>query len=354
MQSSSGKHYIALDHIRALAAFFVFTWHFTHFEHHLPSDYHPAIFPLSILDQGHTGVALFMTLSGYLFAKLLNGKSIIYTAFIWNRLLRLLPLLIVVIIIVGIIKLSRGQNLAPYIYNLLNGVIKPTLPNGAWSITVEFHFYLILPLLLWLFSKSRCWPVSIILTAIAFRAYLFYRYGEIQELVYLTIIGRIDQFVSGMFIYQFRSYFVKRHGCVLITILTFMLFYWYFDLLGGYQNSLSNPSVPPFWIIIPTIEGITYSIAIAWYDNSFTFKKNGISKFIGNIGEYSYSIYLLHFFIVYHSARFVNDRIINLSNLYIAVLWSTVFFLLMLIPAYISFRYIESPFLILRKPYVKQ
>ena len=30
MRSSSGAHYIALDHVRALAAFMVFAWHFTH------------------------------------------------------------------------------------------------------------------------------------------------------------------------------------------------------------------------------------------------------------------------------------------------------------------------------------
>jgi peptidoglycan/LPS O-acetylase OafA/YrhL len=72
MKSSSGAHFIALDHIRALAAFMVFTWHFIHGpagDFPVPTGYAPAIFPLSVLDQGHTGVALFMCLSGYLFKK---------------------------------------------------------------------------------------------------------------------------------------------------------------------------------------------------------------------------------------------------------------------------------------------
>lgn len=83
MRSSSGAHFIALDHVRALAAFIVFAWHFTHAANDYPVafDYVPALFPFSILDEGHTGVALFMTLSGYLFAKLLDGKSIDYRAF---------------------------------------------------------------------------------------------------------------------------------------------------------------------------------------------------------------------------------------------------------------------------------
>src|SRR5947209_4560869 len=94
MRSSSGAHFIALDHVRALVAFMVVTWHFTHagYGYPVPLDYIPAIFPFALLDEGHTGVALFMTLSGYLFAKLLDGASIDWKAFIWNRVVRLLPL----------------------------------------------------------------------------------------------------------------------------------------------------------------------------------------------------------------------------------------------------------------------
>lgn len=66
MRSSSGEHFIALDHVRALAAFMVFAWHFTQAAngYPVPFEYVPALFPFSLLDAGHTGVALFMTLSG--------------------------------------------------------------------------------------------------------------------------------------------------------------------------------------------------------------------------------------------------------------------------------------------------
>jgi len=91
-----------------------------------------------------------MTLSGYLFAKLLNGKNIIYTSFIWNRFLRLAPLLFVVIVLVGLKKHIIDDDLIEYLKRIISGIVKPTLPNGGWSITVEFHFYLILPILLFL------------------------------------------------------------------------------------------------------------------------------------------------------------------------------------------------------------
>src|SRR3990167_4468867 len=208
MRSSTGAHFIALDHVRALAAFMVFAWHFTHASngYPVPFDYVPSLFPFALLDEGHTGVALFMTLSGYLFAKLLDGKSISYPAFLWNRVLRLVPLLLLVILAVGIKTYLVGGDLVAYAYSIAKGAVLPSLPNGGWSITVEFHYYLVLPLLLWMLRKSRLLPLCIVVAAVALR-FLWYRErGEIQSLAYWTIVGRIDQFVLGMLAYQFRAH----------------------------------------------------------------------------------------------------------------------------------------------------
>ena len=351
MRSSTGAHYIALDHVRALAAFFVFAWHFTHVT--VPLSYVPALIPFSILDEGHTGVALFMTLSGYLFAKLLDGRRIDYRAFLWNRAIRLLPLLVVVVAIVGLTKLINGEGLAAYALATAQGLFLPTLPNGGWSITVEFHYYIILPALLGMSARSKFLPLSIIVAAVGLRWFLHHERGEIQSLAYWTIVGRIDQFVLGMLAYQFRRLIARRHWVALAVIASFMIVYWRFNALGGFYHYPSYPSPRPFWIILPTIEGFAYAISIAWYDNSFSHSTSRLSRWIGRIGEYSYSIYLLHFFVVHAMARFVNEHVMNLSNFYVACLWAVACFGLMIIPAYFSFRFIESPFLNLRKRYVK-
>ena len=354
MKSSSGAHFIALDHVRALAAFMVFTWHFTHAGtgYPVPFGYVPALFPFSLLDEGHTGVALFMTLSGYLFAKLLDGKTINYTAFLWNRVLRLLPLLAVVILIAGIQKFIAGDDIYAYALSIAKGALYPTLPNGGWSITVEFHYYLILPLFLWMFRKSKLLPISIIIAAIALRLFIYQEKSEVQSLAYWTIIGRIDQFALGMLMFQFRAYLAHRHVLAVAVISGFAMFYWLFDRGGGFYQSPSYPSPGPIWIFLPTIEGIAYAVGIAWYESSFSHSTTGVSRFIGRMGEYSYSIYLLHFFVVFRAARFVDVRIMDISNFYLACLWSVVFFLLMMPAGYLSFRFIEGPFLKLRKRYI--
>jgi len=354
MKSSTGEHYIALDHVRALAAYMVFAWHFNHSTdgYPVPFEFVPAVFPLALLDEGHTGVALFMTLSGYLFAKLLDGKSIRYSAFLWNRILRLLPLLVVVVSIVGARRVLSGDNVFAFMYGIARGAVLPSLPNGGWSITAEFHYYLILPVLLWMLRKATWWPLVVVGMAVVLRGVLYWQRDEVQTLAYWTIIGRIDQFVIGMVVYQCRGLFAHRHVLAGGLLTLFALFYWQFDAHGGFLHNPAYPSTNPVWIILPTIEATAYAVGISWYEGSFTQSGSGLSRFVGRIGEYSYSIYLLHFFVVFEAARYVHEHWMDISNFYLASLWALAFFLLMMPVGYLSFRFIEGPFLRLRKRYV--
>jgi peptidoglycan/LPS O-acetylase OafA/YrhL len=354
MQSPAGTRFIALDHIRASAALLVFSWHFLHWSSGYPVPFAtaPVIFPLALMDEGHVGVALFMTLSGYLFAKLLSGANFSFAGFFWNRALRLLPLLALVIVICGTIAVVNGRSATAYIASIAKGLLYPTLPNGGWSITVEFHFYLLLPGLLWLLRKSTLLPLLVVALAIVGRAVLHHMTGEVQTLAFWTIVGRIDQFVLGMLCFQWRYWVAHRHLPVAFLLVVFAAFYWYFDYLGGFYRYPYYPSPSALWIYLPTLEGAVFAIAIAWYDNSFTMPTTGVSGFIGRIGEYSYSIYLLHIFFVAAWARWVHENLVDLSNFYMCVLWSLAGFLLMVPIGYLSFRFVEKPFLKLRKPYV--
>ena len=231
-----------------------------------------------------------------MFAKLLDGKSIDYKVFLWNRALRLFPLLVVVILIVGILRFMSGGSMYSYLHSIARGAFSPSLPNGGWSMTVEFHYYAILPLFLWMFGKSKLLPISIIVVAIALRVFVYREIGGIQSLAYWTIVGRIDQFALGMLMYQFRASIAYRHVLALAVFTGFTMFYWYFDLHGGFYQNPSYPSPSPLWIVLPTIEGIAFAVGIARYDNSFSHSTTGFSRFVGRIGEFSFSIYLLHFF----------------------------------------------------------
>jgi peptidoglycan/LPS O-acetylase OafA/YrhL len=353
MKSTSGAHFIALDHMRALAALLVFTWHFlhTHNGHPIQFEYVPSIFPFALLDEGHTGVSLFMVLSGYLFGRLLDGKKIHFRAFLWNRALRLLPLFLLIIAVRTIVRMSKGESGWEYLLFIAQGSIYPTLPNGGWSLTVEFHFYLLLPLLLWVKYKSTYLLIPLLALGLAFRWFYWHGTGEVQSLAYWTIFGRIDQFLLGLMACHFREKIKGQHLLVTLVILTFSGIYWYFDKLGGFHGMPSYPSPSALWIVLPTLEGLAYAALISWYETSFIHRTEGFSKFVGKIGEYSYSIYLLHFFIVFAAAKLISNHTATPYNFYLMCLWSAFFFLLMVPLGYLSYRFIESPFLRFRKNY---
>ena len=263
------------------------------------------------------------------------------------------PIVGLVLAIIGLQKYANGANLHKYAVSVAKGVLWPTLPNGGWSITVEAHFYLLLPLLVLAMGKSRWWLPGIVVVAIALRALLYHVNGEVQSLAYFTLVGRIDQFVLGMLAWSLRSWFAKRHALTLLVVTAFMLFYWYFDKQGGFRHMPSYPSPSALWIVLPTIEAVAYAVCIAWYDNSFTPATTGASGFIGRIGEYSYSIYLLHVFVTSRIAYAMFEYGVPIPNFYVACAWSLLFFLLMVVPGYLSYRFIESPFLKARRPYLR-
>jgi peptidoglycan/LPS O-acetylase OafA/YrhL len=350
MRSSTGAYYIGLDHLRALAALLVFEWHFIHAQA-VPFEYVPSFFPAAIIDEGHCGVALFMCLSGYLFAKLLDGKQVNYSGFIWNRFVRLAPLLFFVILIAGL-GLHRND-LVEYSESILVGIIYPTLPNGGWSITAEVHFYLVLPFILLLLRRNVAWVALIVLAAILLRTGIYFYRGEVQTPAYWTIIGRGDQFILGVVAFSLRSHIAKRHVLMFGLFIFFAVFYWYFDKLGGFYNSPSYPSPYAIWIVMPTVEAIFFSSLIAYYDTSFVLRDSGLSALIAKIGAYSYSIYLMHFFYVFWMGE-VYFSLFQTRNFYFAVIGGLVCFLLAAVLASFSYHYVELPFLQLRRKYVAE
>jgi peptidoglycan/LPS O-acetylase OafA/YrhL len=299
-------------------------------------------------------VALFMTLSGYLFAKLLDGRNIDYPKFFWNRILRLCPLLAVVILIAGLLQFFKGADMWAYAKGVLTSPLgRGGLPNGGWSIIIEFHFYLLLPLLLWLNRRHRVMLPLLILGMIVARSMIRMKYGETQELAYHSLLGRLDQFVMGIIAFDWRRHIAGRHAVAAITFVLLAGFYYIFDQSGGFYNMPYYPSPSTAWIFIPTIEAVTYGILIAWYAESFEFTPNRFLWVLGKAGAYSYSIYLLHFFFFPKMSRAAIKIGLPTENFYMGLLVSAFFFLFMIGVGHVSYKYIEEPFLRFRSRYIR-
>lgn len=361
MRSSDGDHFLAIDHLRALAAFMVFSWHFLHgfSGYPLSFDYFSYFFFLSIFNEGHTGVSLFMVLSGYLFSFLTRSLNINYKLFFYNRILRLFPLLIFVFLMqILIIFFDKGlewNGWHGYLINFIYGFVFPLWPQGAWSITVELHFYLLLPLFVFLVRRNIFYIFFIVILFVFIRYLIFLKIGEAQTVSYLTLIGRIDQFMFGMISWNLRKYYVGNGKFVFLIALLFLLFYSFFDFSGGFYKMPSYPSSSALWIFMPSIEGVAYAIFVGWYVEKFSrLDKDGFfNKLISNVGQLSYSMYLIHFFFVFDLANFINRKILPINDLFTGLVFSLISFFIILPICWITFNFIEKPFLKLRKSYIK-
>jgi peptidoglycan/LPS O-acetylase OafA/YrhL len=71
-------------------------------------------------------------------------------------------------------------------------------------------------------------------------------------------------------------------------------------------------------------------------------------------GKYSYSVYFLHFFVVFRAARLVNEHLMATKSFYVAESWAVVFYAAMIPVGFLSFRYVEEPFLRFRAQYLRE
>lgn len=358
MRSTSGQHFSRLDHVRAFAAYLVFVWHFLHMTPDYPVPYAARpVFPLALFDEGHTGVALFMTLSGYLFARLVGQQAIDFPNFFWNRAMRLAPLLIVCLaawLVIG----RLGGDPVP-LRDIVYGFVLPTWPRGAWSIAIELHFYLLFPLLLFLQRRHGVGILLFVVAAAIFlRANWWISVGEVQHLAYWTIFGRIDQFMLGMvFAYATMNGELRRPALGAIAAISaaaFLVVWTQFDAMGGFYNRTGAPSTHPIWIVIPTIEAVTFGSLIAWYDGSQITLPGWLDRALTKIGEWSYSIYLLHFFPIVALRHYFWGHTGSADDFYIAWLAATVAFIAFLPVAAASYEFFEKRFLGFRRPYLRE
>lgn len=339
----------ALDQARGLAVFMVFMWHGYFFLHVVspPAWAPPApLFFLSLLvHEGHSSVSLFLALSGYLFCLLLQGRDVSWRAFYWNRAIRLLPLLCVVFMAFAISTRMQGGSLKIYLHSLLAGLWLPTWPGGGWTLAVELHFYLLLPLLMWLLRRTPLVFLALLACAILLRISLWHDEADVQRLAHFTMVGRIDQFLLGMLAARYRHHLAGRHGLAAGVLVTFALFYWWLDREGGFFGYPDHA----LWIALPSIEGGSYAVLLAWYHTSFPSLRGRVADAMSWLGRIAYSMYLwqmLYFALVMHVLRGYLPATPGFTE---GTLILVLLFLMLLPLAWLSYLGLERPFFRFRR-----
>ncbi len=250
--------------------------------------------------EGHTAVALFMTLSGFLFARICKSKQIEYKGFLLNRILRIYPLFMSAILLAVYVS-PDCRDLLKVLSSVLclqnvSGVDHRTITSQLWTIAVEFQFYLLFPFFL-KFQRERgniaLW--KFIALAVVIRALVYFTAGTVNDFAYRTIFGRIDQFLIGMMLglsFDSISRAVK-HPIFLFTSLTTLLAgLLTFHKFGGWEYT----SRSPLWIVFSPIEASLWGFVIVSYCACSIKMNPTISRFFAFLGTLSFSVYVTHYF----------------------------------------------------------
>ena len=366
MTESPNRKYIAeVDHLRAYAAVLVVAYHgFQIFSASLLYGsawkaeywiytYNPF---MALLMEGHTGVGLFITLSGFILSLGCIGHRLDYGRFLAARFLRIYPLVILLLIFAIYAHpapLSAWLQTALLLTNLPGAANGGAFTNMFWAVGVEFQIYFLFPFFI-AFSNRLGSSILFRLVAVVvlFRLLTVFVSPAVNpvELSYWTIAGRIDQFCIGMI--AARAYI--RFGLDRMSPLWFLPaaattagVLTAFNALGGFHTS---HTWKVFW---PTVEAAMWAFFIVAYLPVGRLLPRILSYPMTKIGEVSYSLYLGHFLIITLLLNY--GFVVPLTGIGNRDALLLTFLLLLpaaLILATLLFKTIELPFLQLRPRYI--
>jgi len=317
---------------------------------------------LLLLREANYAVDIFMLISGFVIFYLIDNKKENYRVFIIRRFFRLWPLFIVTLAVSlpvsvvaienfsllkeiypgaeidTLIKLFNGGWEAPikHIFahaTMLHGAIPEQILSGsptaflppAWSISLEWQFYLFAPICFWAFSSSA--KSRAILAAVAIVGYIVSRkYMHVHMNAFLPM--HVEYFFFGCvsyFIYQYStgSHLRVKLFTVGVAISVFLL------LISQTINMVPLCFWIPFCCLLIDRHNHKHQGVVSWLFN------NRAARYLGAI---SYSIYLSHILVIvlvqYLILKFMGDIpqnlhfvILALSTLFLTVLVSSFLFL---------------------------
>lgn len=353
-----------LDHLRALAISFVFLFHYG-----ILSGGQPEWLP-NFASFGWTGVDLFFVLSGFLissqlFHQIKQGEKPALKAFFIKRFFRIVPLFVVIIACYFFLPFFREKESLPPLWKFLTFTQNFGLNikdygtfSHAWSLCVEEHFYLFLPLLiilllkLNLFQKGYWLLFTLMLLGIGIRLYsytqLYLPHNESNvswlywyQSIYYPTYNRLDGLLLGVAVAGANQFWptlwlkITKYSYALFALGLFILSYAYF--LCSDQMTF-EASVFGFPIIAI---GYACLLISAVSPSSFWYKHKSI--FTTYLANLSYAIYLSHKGVIHMTHQALERFNLNNNLLLIVSMLTCICF------AFLLHITIEKPFMVLRR-----
>jgi peptidoglycan/LPS O-acetylase OafA/YrhL len=351
------RHLAALDSLRGVAVTLIFVQHY--------------VYPTYYTLFGWIGVWIFFALSGYLITDgLLKMKALpigqYFGRFYAKRAFRILPAFVVFVSIsVALYFIFRreipgGSPLGRYwIYIVTFTFNRYAQPSSMWfahlwSLSLEEQFYVVWPWLVfflpmnWLKKIAPCW----ILVAPVLRLVLPWHYGGLAHAgnVEFSLLCQADAFAIGGCVAIFRdelpsqSKKLLRIMTIAIIVIGLVNYFMGASARGSYWQTLGWPHAGLFnyqyvW---------SYSVINIWAATLILSCLQGTGPFILNfpplvfLGRISYGAYLSHLPLLQlylHYLQPINS--LSIRGFVIFAIW----FANVIVVAWLSFRFIELPFL---------
>lgn len=348
-----------IDQLRWVAATVVFLFHF-HLQYRELGGLGFSSPWLALITEGHTGVGLFFTLSGFLFMQIaLFQKQFDYREFLRNRCLRILPLFLTIFMLaisIGRDKFSPADLLYVFSTNLgLAPTSYTPITGAAWSISVEFAFYLVFPFLARFALEQGARYLLKLLVLMLFFKLAAFNVNEHSTLMYFsTLVGRFDQFLVGMLaamLYQRHGDKVRAHAAWLLPLAIGVV------VLACAAQSRYGKFIPAthdaFWIFWSMIESSSWACFIVAWVGFGKFLPGAVERLLSQGGKISFSFYLLHMAVLHLMAKWFGMPVITgYHRLDIFIALVLVYAAAWLLST-LSYSAIEEPFLRMRHSYGK-
>jgi peptidoglycan/LPS O-acetylase OafA/YrhL len=275
--------------------------------------------------QGSLGVYFFFLISGYtLFNSYKIKKENTFIYFYIRRIFRIAPLYYLIGIffyfifrhskyfyVNGVIIFDPIYNFKNILSNLffLHGFIPSANNNivpGGWSIANEMFYCLLFPILLRVknVSLSRVFIsiIFFIFLEFLFTKIFFTKYNYLNFLFHQTI-SPVLFFIFGIYFSYNYNYFNRRKINIFLIIIFIFLAESIFKSKILFMTFLSM-------FFIRVLLFIKSKIKFNFY----------LKKHLVNYGKYSFSAYLIHFFIIDLLKYFLLDKYLYIYNIYLSFL----------------------------------
>jgi peptidoglycan/LPS O-acetylase OafA/YrhL len=312
-------------------------------------------------EAGAYGVDLFFVLSAYLITELLlreqaSRGSFSISAFYVRRILRIWPLyftflMIVVLVVPGILPDDNFGTLyiVSFVLFLGNWVCAAnglpfSVASPLWSVSIEEQFYIFWPPLLRLAGLKRIKHLAIGLLVVALLTrILLAAYGVAHTAVWCNTFARLDSIALGALLaitLGGRVPQIKTVGRLLLGVVALVIFL----LVGKYLHQAGPSSVITY--LATASASVMLLVAVLRNDAGFLLERP--FSWLVYLGRISYGLYVFHLLGLALVAKLVIVGLGIPLNFESRILLS---FGLTVLLAAVSYRWLEQPFLKLKKSY---